>query len=108
MISLIGQVLLALGLAAVAFLNIPHDIYLIVGALAALVAGGLMFAVEGEHLEFTIGYVLSTIGISLMFGAFWPALPAIVVWGGVKRRRAESQKARAAKDNPSPSNRTSH
>ena len=106
MISLIGQVLLALGLAAVAFWQLPSDIYLIVGALFALVVGGLMFAVEGERLELTIGYAATTIGIALLFGALWPALPAIVVWGGVKRR-AEERRVRAAKDNPSPSDPTS-
>lgn len=107
MISLIGQVLLAVGLAALAFFTLPHDVYLIVGAAIALVVFGLMIAVEGEHLAITAGYLVHVGLIALLFGGFWPALPIIVVWGGVKRRRAASLKARAESNKSSPSGPTS-
>ncbi len=99
---LIGQVLLVFGLAGTVFVVIPPEVYLLVGILVALVVAILMYQIEAANLEVTLGFVATTIMISMLFGTFWPALPAIAVWGGVMRRRAEQQ-ARDEKDNPPPS-----
>lgn len=103
MISFIGQVLLVIGLAGGVFWAIPIAVYVLVGFAMAAVIGGLMVGSESKHLEITLGYTVSMVVIAILFGVFWPALPVIAVWGGVKRKRAESLKERAAKDSPSPS-----
>ncbi len=84
-----AQVAMVIGLAVVVFAVIPGTVYLLIAGLITAVTVGLIVNADAE-LEMTLGYVLSLIAISVLFGAFWPALPVIAAWGRVKRQKADA------------------
>lgn len=87
MLALALQGLFSLVASALMIMLLQPEWYLIIGAITAAVAGGLMlYNVILVDQDFELGWIATTIFVALIIGLFWPVVPCATAYGAFVER----------------------